>query len=129
MDADDTTGPSPIFAKIRATPKEVLTKCLEGVDGWTIFTTDKFLKAGLDPEIVAAFTERHMSGDTPKETIFKEGEAVGSMIGVYGLDVLRAIAGAFGISSYKMGRGSHARHLLEQLLEKGHITPFPKEQS
>ena len=102
---------------VKTTDKEVLKKAIM-VDGHTIYSPSKFLDAGLNKEVVTAFTKRHFSGDHPKEQISTNVGPVEALNGVYGLDVLEFIAGVFDVSSWKMGRGSRAGHLVEQLLEK-----------
>lgn len=103
---------------IRETDVEVLKKAID-VDGHTIYHPDKFLEAGLGKEIVDAFTEEHQSGDEAKSTIFgNEGEQLDAVKGVYGLDLLIFIAQQFKVTSWKLGRGSAAAHLRQQLLEK-----------
>lgn len=103
--------------KVKATDKGILAKVVNSVDGHTIYDPKHFTEAGLDTEIVAAFTKTLRSGSSPKETIFgKDGRAVASMKGVYGLDLLEFIARTFGVNSWKLGRGSRACHLAEQLI-------------
>jgi hypothetical protein len=105
-----------IRATVKATDKAVLRESIK-VDGHTIYKPEKFLDAGLDASIVTAFTKKLRSGDHPKEQIHVNGEVVESLTGVYGLDVLEFIASVFDVSSWKMGRGSRADHLAEQLVE------------
>jgi hypothetical protein len=103
--------------KVKATDKEVLKKAIM-VDGHTIYDAKKFTDAGLDAEVVEAFVENMASGQG-KEAIFDNaGNPVHSMKGVYGLSVLHFIAGCFDVTTWKMGRGSQAQHLIEQLMEK-----------
>lgn len=104
-------------ATVAATDKEVLKKAIL-VDGHTIYKPEKFLDAGLDATVVKAFTKIHESGSHPKEQISTDAGPVNALEGVYGLAVLEFIAGVFDVSSWKMGRGSRAAHLVEQLLEK-----------
>ncbi len=105
--------------KVNATDKAVLTKVIQSIDGHTIYDPKQFTELGLDGDIVAAFTKTLRSGNTPKETIFDDdGRKVASLKGVYGLDLLEFIAGTFGAESWKMGRGSRAAHLTEQILEQ-----------
>ena len=101
---------------VKNTDKAVLTKVINSVDGHGIYAPSLFTEAGLDVAVVNAFTKKLHSGNTPKETIFdNDNNAVESMTGVYGLDLLEFIADQFGVSSWKMGRGSRAAHLTEQL--------------
>jgi hypothetical protein len=104
-------------AKVQAADKAVLREALEGVDGHTLYSPQKFLEAGLDAEIVAAFTKVHRSAaGHGKETLYTDGGRVDSLKGVYGLELLEFVAGCFGVDSWKMGRGFRAAHLLQQLL-------------
>lgn len=104
--------------KVKKTDKEVLKKAIQ-VDGHTIYEAKKFTDAGLDPAIVAAFSETTKSGKHPKEQLFDNaGMPVKSVTGVYGLPLLQFIAGCFEVTTWKMGRGSAAQHLIEQLEEK-----------
>ena len=102
---------------VKATDKDTLKKAIL-VDGHTIYKPEKFLDAGLDASIVKAFTKIHESGEHPKEQISTAAGPVNVLEGVYGLSLLEFIAGCFGVDSWKMGRGSRAAHLAEQLVEK-----------
>jgi len=109
------------WAKIRElvlnTDKTILTKAIM-VDGHTIYKPEKFTETGLDPTIVAAFTKTLKSGNHPKEMIEDtQGNYAAEMNGVYGLEILEFIANVFNVTSWKMGRGSRAQHLIEQLTE------------
>lgn len=106
-----------IRATVMATDKAVLREAIK-VDGHTIYKPEKFLDAGLDATVVTAFTKYHQSGEHPKEQIHVGNKAVEALAGVYGLEVLEFIAGVFDVESWKMGRGSRAEHLCEQLMEK-----------
>lgn len=101
---------------VRTTDKAVLTKVVQSTDGHTIYLPKHFTEAGLDQSIVVAFTKTLRSGQG-KEQIYKGGEPVDTLTGIHGLQVLEFIAGCFGVDSWKMGRGSRAAHLAEQLVE------------
>lgn len=103
--------------KLDQTPKDVLKKAIR-VDGHTIYDPKKFLDAGLDPAVVTAFTKEIRSGSEPKSQISVDGKVVPSVTGVYGLDLLEYIARCFDVTSHKMGRGSRAGDLIEQLEAK-----------
>jgi hypothetical protein len=106
-----------IREKVQKTDKEVLKKAIM-VDGHTIYDAKKFTDAGLDAEVVEAFVENMASGQG-KEAIFdNDGNLVKSMKGVHGLRVVEFVASCFDVTSWKMGRGSRASHLQEQLVEK-----------
>jgi len=102
---------------VKDTDKEILRQVVS-VDGHTIYDPQKFLDLGLDKVIVEAFTKKLRSGDTPKEVIYQGDREVASVTGVYGLELLEFIARVFDVDSWKMGRGSRAAHLTEQLMEK-----------
>lgn len=103
--------------KVKNTDKEVLKKAIL-VDGHTIYMPEKFTDVGLPAEVVEAFTENMKAGEG-KEAIFdNNGNPVKSMKGIHGLRVVEFIASCFDVSSWKMGRGSRASHLIEQLQEK-----------
>jgi hypothetical protein len=104
--------------EVKTMDKEVLKKVVTSVDGHTIYDPKKFTEAGLSKNLVSAFTRVHESGSHPKEQITSQGKVVDSLGGVYGLQLLEFIAGCFDVSSWKMGRGSRADHLSEQLVEK-----------
>lgn len=106
-----------IREQVKGTDKAVLREAIK-VDGHTIYKPEKFLDAGLDAAVVKAFTKYHQSGDHPKEQIHVGGKVVEALAGVYGLEVLEFIASVFEVTSWKMGRGSRAAHLAEQLVEK-----------
>lgn len=102
---------------VKNTDKAVLQEVIK-VDGHTIYKPEKFLNAGLNADVVTAFTKYHQSGEHPKEQIHVGNKVVEALSGVYGLDVLEFVASVFDVSSWKMGRGSRAAHLAEQLVEK-----------
>lgn len=104
--------------KVKATDKEVLKAVVSCIDGHTIYDPKCFLDKGLDKDVVAAYTKVHKSGDTPKEVISTKEGPVAALKGVYGLYLLEFIAGCFDVNTWKMGRGSRADHLSEQLLEQ-----------
>lgn len=106
-----------IREKVKATDKAVLREAVM-VDGHTIYKPEKFLDIGLDAEIVTVFTKKLHSGEHYKEKLEVNGKEVDSLTGVYGLDVLEFIASVFDVASGKMGRGSRAADLCEQLLEQ-----------
>jgi len=109
------------YAKIRETvqktDKEVLKKAIM-VDGHTIYDAKKFTDAGLDAEVVAAFTEEMSSGQGKEAIYDNDGNLVKSIKGVHGLRVVEFVASCFDVTSWKMGRGSRVEHLREQLVEK-----------
>lgn len=109
--------------KVRLTDKEVLKKVVVSSDGHTIYAPEQFTDLGLDKEVVGAFTDVIKSGSDPKEMIFgKNNELVKSVKGVHGLRLVEFIASVFDVTSWKMGRGSRAEHLSEQLVEKFNCT-------
>lgn len=101
---------------VKNTDKAVLTKVCQSTDGHTIYASKHFTEAGLDQSVVDAFTKTLHSGKG-KEQIYKGGEPVESLKGIHGLQLLEFIASTFGVDSWKMGRGSRAAHLTEQLVE------------
>jgi hypothetical protein len=104
------------------TPPEVLLKVADLCDGWGIFKPQTFIDMGLDPAIVSTYTCMHLSdADDPKQQITNKatGKQVEAMKGVYGLDLLRAIAKAFEIEDAPYsGRGKQARFYQEELKKK-----------
>jgi len=124
---------------VKNTDKAVLTKVVQSIDGHTIYEAKHFTEKGLDESVVNAFAKTLKSGkgqELPQSpwpfTIVppgghgncpvwrvcdNNGVAVKSIKGVYGLDLLTFIANVFGVDSWKMGRGSRAQHLAEQLVE------------
>ena len=101
--------------KVKSTSKDVLRQVVNSVDGHTIYAPKKFTDLGLDPEIVEAYTRVHESGNHPKEMISAGNTVLPSLQGVYSLNLLQFIAGAYGVDSNKLGRGSRATDLAEQL--------------
>ncbi len=110
------------WAKLRQRVKDTDTKVLQdvirGLEGHKLYAPERFLEAGLDAEIVEAFTEVHESGLDLKEQLFVDGVPVNQLREVYGLQLLEFIASVFDVSSWKMGRCSRAFDLAEQLMEK-----------
>ena len=104
--------------KVKATDGAVLKAVIRKIDGHTIYDPKAFLDEGLDPAIVAAFTKTQKSGNHPKEQIYVGNTVVAALKGVYGLDLLEFIARTFNVESWKLGRGSRAQHLAEQLWPK-----------
>ena len=102
---------------VQKTDKEVLKKAIM-VDGHTIYDAKKFTDAGLDAEVVAAFTEEMASGQGKQAIYDNDGNLVKNIKGVHGLRVVEFVASYFDVTSWKMGRGSRVEHLREQLVEK-----------
>lgn len=104
---------------ITKTDKAILRKVVESINGHSIYPPEFFTEMGLDADVVMAFCEKIKSDfRDPKQTIYQNNEPVKSMTGVVGLSLLSFIAGCYGVDSYKMGRGSRANHLAEQLLNE-----------
>ena len=84
------------------------------------FKPQVFLDVGLPREIVDHLTRTYESDGSPKGTIFVNGKPVKKLTGVYGLSLLRFLAGALGIEyADSMGRGSEARNIQAAL--KSHL--------
>ena len=104
---------------IKTTHPAILVKIANSIDGHTIYKPEKFTDLGLHPDIVKYFTKNFNSGSNHKDTIYNENnQSINVQNGVYGLDLLECICANLGVSSWKMGRGSRASHLAEQLIDK-----------
>ena len=91
---------------------EVILRAASLCDGHTVFKPEAFTDAGLPVEVVEHLTSEHHSDGSPKGTIFVDGQAVESLKGVYGLDVLRFLASALDLE-YRdaIGRGFQAQNI------------------
>ena len=97
---------------MRCSP-EVILKAADVCDGHSILDPQAFIDAGLPAEVVGHLTRTYKSDlSSPKSTIFVKGEPVRELSGVYGLDVLRFLAGAVGVEYMRaLGRGFEARNI------------------
>lgn len=98
----------------------VLVKILDVIngDGHTIFLPGAFIKAGLSRKVVDWFTEVYPTGMEPTSVLTNETGIIPFVRGIYGLDLLRVIAGKFSVYSTALGRGFEARELTEKIKEK-----------
>jgi hypothetical protein len=101
--------------KVKSTDKAILRAVASDCDGHTIYLPQHFIEKGLDAAVVAAFDRVHESTGG-KGDITSGGRKVKVLQGVYGLEILEFICGVFAIDSWKMGRGSRAVDLAEQLI-------------
>ncbi len=104
---------------VRKTPTNILLKVVRSVDGHTVYHPKQFLEMGLDAGVVKHFTRVYHSDGSVKGDLFDhEGKIIPSLTGVSGLSLMEYLADCFGISTWKLGRGSGCQHLAEQLVEK-----------
>jgi hypothetical protein len=91
-----------------------------GGDGHTIWSAEGLKEDGISAYIVDAFTRVEKSDGSYKGSIFDShtGELQKELRGVYGLSVIRSLAGHYGVTSHKFGRGSEARELTEGIRTK-----------
>jgi hypothetical protein len=108
---------------IQATDPKILLACADKCDGHSIFKHTMFVELGLDEKIVMYVAKKHnsMPGD-PKGTIFssQDGQALLHCFGVYALQLLTLIAGAFDDVQWEgaLGRGTEAERIKEALHKK-----------
>jgi hypothetical protein len=105
--------------QIEITPQGVAWLKENGWDGHTIWKTVPFRDLGLDADDEKRLTRTFKSD--PKSSIFKDGEAVPKVTGVYGLSVVQRVADKLGVGdagNMFFGRGRRARALTEAILEK-----------
>ena len=113
-----------LVALIRQTDPQIILRVAGRCDGHTIFKPEAFTDLGLAPEIVEAFTHTHKSDGSPKGSIFVGGQAVQSLKGVYGLDLLEFLAQALDVK-YRgcLGRGFQAAAIQQAL--QAHFVQVP----
>lgn len=103
------------LALLAELPKDTLCAIADvsGDDGHTLFDPVAYVKAGLTMELTSYFTQPHRSdGQTAKGSIFREGEVVPEVTGIYGLTVLEHISNALELPMPVFhGRGFKARAL------------------
>jgi hypothetical protein len=101
-----------LLEQVRALAPEAILAAARPCDGHSIFAPRLFLELGLPPDVVAYVTRTHSSDGSPKGTVYVHGQAVEQLDGVYGLDLLRLLASALGVTyPQKLGRGSQAREI------------------
>ena len=101
---------------VRELPAEVILNAARVCDGHTIFHPQKFIDAGLPEAVVCHLTVVQKSDGTPKGNIYVNGQAVRSLRGVYGLDVLKFLAHALDVKYREaMGRGFQAQNVYAAL--------------
>ncbi len=72
---------------------EVIQNIVRDCDGWTIFGFEKFVSAGVPPEMLKPLVQTFKSNlASPKSTIFTDTGVVSELTGVYGLDILQRVA-------------------------------------
>ena len=112
----DSTQTTPTVTLTRAEGRRIAEVC-DG-DGHSIVSAAAF--AEVNPAFVAQLVRRHHSdGSDPKSTIFKDGQALLYVDGVYTLDILWGAVRPLGLRSpaeMLMGRGFQARSLCKTLL-------------
>ncbi len=104
---------------VRKTPTDILLKVVGSINGHSVYDPKQFLEIGLDAGVVKHFTRTYTSDGTVKGSLFDgSGYITPSLSGVSGLSLMEFLADCFGISTWKIGRGSGCQHLAEQLIEK-----------
>lgn len=101
-------------------PNDVLLKAAMSVDGWTIWDPQKFVDMGVPAELIATVARDHKSDGSYKGSIWdKNGNMFASCAGVYGLDLLRAIAADLKVDypDNFSGRGFQAQAIQQALKE------------
>ena len=96
-----------------------------GGDGHSIFPTEYFVKKWKIPEEVIKYNERTLVSDpkNPKTMIFKDGEALDKLTGVFLLDLQYTIADNLDLSEViakagqRQGRGFQAQELRNGIME------------
>lgn len=105
-----------VIRLIRQTPPDVILKAAELCDGHSIYKPEAFTDAGLPADVVEYATTTYRSDGTPKGTIFRNGEPVAELRGVYGLNLLTLIADTLGVEYRRcMGRGFQAQAIRSAL--------------
>jgi len=106
-----------ITQQVRELDGAVILKAAALCDGHGIVDPAAFHAVGLPDPIVRQLTVKHESDlRDPKATIYRDGQPVGSVEGVYGLDMLRFLAGSLGVTYRScLGRGFQAQAIREAL--------------
>jgi hypothetical protein len=109
-----------------ASPKAVLRliKAIGG-DGWSIYPVSWYTDFGIPAELIEPLEQKLKSDfKHPKTTLFRDGEPVEELIGVYTLRVLIKIAENIGVHEdalnnafAKTGRGFQAQELSEAIID------------
>jgi len=107
-----------------ASPKAVL-KLIRAIggDGWSIYPVSWYTDFGLPAELIKPLEQKLKSDFShPKKTLFRNGEPIEELIGVYTLRVLYQIAENIGVEEdalknafSKTGRGFQAQELSEAI--------------
>ena len=86
-----------------------------GYDGHTIWRAEAI--AEVNQSVADAFTRTERSDGSWKGSITRSdtGQMVGELRGIYGLSVIRSLAGFYHEESHKFGRGSEARELTAKI--------------
>jgi hypothetical protein len=113
--------PKPGWAE--ALPKETILKALDYIngDGHSLYAPVAFTELGIPRNIVRHYTRVYSSDiRNPKEMMFDQrGRFVSHMKGIYGLDILRALANDLNApDSSALGRGFEARELTKNIKDK-----------
>lgn len=115
-----------LIEQVRALPPEVILAAVRICDGHTIYLPKAFTDAGLPEAVVAHLTREYRSDGSPKGTLFVNGEAVKSLTGVYGLDLLRFLASSLDVEyRHALGRGFEAQNIIAALQQRFSPSPTP----
>ena len=103
---------------LRQCSAEVILKSASMCDGHSILKPEALLTVGLPIDVIHQLTQVHRSDGTHKGTIFVNGEPETELTGIYGLDLLRFVAGALGVEYRSaLGRGFEAQNIRSALHE------------
>ena len=109
--------PSDVTALVRGLDPAVILRAAALCDGHGILAPEAFTAVGLPQAVVAQLTVAHRSDPAhPKATIFRDGQAVASVTGVCGLQMLTFLAGCLGVEyRHCLGRGFQAEAIRDAL--------------
>ncbi len=109
-----------IVGLTKACSSEVILRAASLCDGHSILKPEAFIDAGFPQVVVEHMTRKYRSDGSPKGTLFVGGQPVKELTGIYGLEMLRFLAGALGVE-YRdaIGRGFEAQNI--QIALKQHF--------
>ena len=93
-----------------------------GGDGWTVFDASDELFDNMPEDLKSKATRTYKSDGTPKGSIWKDGQIVPQMEGIYALDLMGLLAVHVDADTtearQKMGRGFRSRALAKAIKVK-----------
>jgi hypothetical protein len=116
-------------ALLRTLPGPVILQATDLCTGHNILKPAAMTEAGIPESVVTCLIRTYRSGETPKESLFVDGQRVETLQGIWGLDALRFFAGALDVEyEQALGRGTEAARIRTALHRRFAVTAAPRTE-